>query len=166
MKIGSTYEPNGGNFVTMKMLPMLLRRSLRLATALAAGLSLTSCATTAVPSSTAAHTSVKLLYSRPHPQFVGQEISVVQVDFPPGANSPSHCHPGIVIGHVVSGRLDFQVSGERLKHLREGAVFYEPKGCVHLVSRNPSAVTPTRVIVFMEHPIGSPLVLPAPTPRP
>lgn len=148
----------------MKTLPTLLRYSLRLASAIVAAFLLTSCATTKAPPSTGAQTRVNLLYSRPHPQLAGQEIAVVQVDFPPGASSPSHCHPGIVVGHVVSGRLDFQVSGERLKHLREGAVFYEPKGCVHLVARNPSATTPTRVIAFMEHPAGSPLVLPAPKP--
>lgn len=103
---------------------------------------------------------VQVLSKIPHPRIPGYEIAVVQLDLAPGASSPHHRHPGLVVGHVVSGEFEFQITGEPLKRLRAGEVFFEPPGAVHLVSRNPSANVPARVVVFMEHPAGSPLVLP------
>ena len=110
---------------------------------------------TAVPA-----TKVTRLSTVPHPRLADSEIVLLQLDLPPGASSPHHRHPGLVVGTVVAGEFEFQIAGEPLRRLRAGDVFYEPPGAVHLVSRNPSLDTPTRVLVFMEHPAGSPLVLP------
>jgi quercetin dioxygenase-like cupin family protein len=112
-------------------------------------------ATTAAPK-----TSVTVLAKIPHPSLADHEIVVLQLDLPPGASSPHHRHPGLVVGNVVSGEFEFQITNEPLRRLRAGEVFFEPPGVVHLVSRNPSPTTPARVIAFMEHPAGSPLVLP------
>ncbi len=105
-------------------------------------------------------TQVQKLRTVPHPERPGAEIVVVQLDLPPGAESAAHGHPGLVIGCVVSGEFEFQIQGEPLRRLRAGDTFYEPPGAVHLVSRNPSRTQPARVVVFMEHPAGSPLVNP------
>ncbi len=103
---------------------------------------------------------VQRLRTVPHPERAGVEIAMVQLDLPAGAESSAHGHPGLVFGYVVSGELDFQIQGEPLRRLRAGDTFYEPPGAVHMVSRNPSRTQTTRVVVFMEHAAGSPLVTP------
>ena len=118
---------------------------------------------TVSPPSTAPATQVTRLSTVPHPRLADTEIVVLQLDLPAGASSAHHRHPGLVIGTVVAGEFEFQISGEPLRRLRVGDTFYEPPGAVHLVSRNPSANAPARVIVFMEHAAGSPLVQPADT---
>ena len=144
----------------MKLLRFHVRPFTRVLPTLLAAMVANACAPQNSPSSAATAPQVKRLLSQPHPRLTGYEIAVVQVDFPPGASSRSHSHPGIVVGNVVSGELDFQIKGSGLQHLKEGDVFYEPEGSEHLVSRNPSATLPTRVIAFMEQPKGSPLVIP------
>jgi len=108
----------------------------------------------------AAATKVTRLSTVPHPRLPDSEIVVLQLDLPPGASSAHHRHPGLVVGTIVAGEFEFQISGEPLRRLRVGDTFYEPPGALHLVSRNPSPDTPARVLVFMEHTAGSPLVLP------
>lgn len=141
------------------MKPLLVLALALLAPVCHSPLSAADAAAAKADATAAPKTSVTVLAKIPHPRLADHEIVVVQLDLPPGATSPHHRHPGLVVGNVVSGEFEFQITNEPLRRLRAGEVFFEPPGVVHLVSRNPSSTTPARVIAFMEHPAGSPLVL-------
>ena len=94
--------------------------------------------------------------------FEGHDVVLVELNLPPGSRSagPGHRHPGAVLGYVVEGQLRFAINNEPEKVLPVGGTFFEPSGAVH--STNGSARTdgPTRAVVFMLVPKGSPLASP------
>lgn len=96
------------------------------------------------------------LFKREHPQLADKEIFVKRIELKPGASAPPHVHPGMVIGYVESGTLEFQIKGEALKTLKKGDTFFEPPGTHHLVARNPDAAVPAVIIAFIENPKGAP----------
>ena len=86
------------------------------------------------------------------------QVTVSQVDFPPGRVGRPHQHPGFVLAYVLEGAIISQVSGqgpEKTYHV--GEMFYEPPGSTHLVSRNASASEPARLLALILAPKGVPL---------
>lgn len=92
----------------------------------------------------------------------GWEAVLVQLNIPPGQRSsgPGHRHPGPVLGYVVEGQMRFAINNETEQVLPTGGTFFEPFGAVHTTSGSASD-GPTRVVVFMLVPKGSPLTSPA-----
>jgi quercetin dioxygenase-like cupin family protein len=91
----------------------------------------------------------------------GEEVSIVLVEFPPGASSKPHRHPGPVFVCVTEGSVELQVEGGPRSTLQAGQVFYEAPGAIHSVARNASATVPAKVLAFMVAKAGAPIVLPA-----
>ena len=95
--------------------------------------------------------------------FEGFEVVLVQLNIPPGqgGSGPGHRHPGPVLGYVVEGQLRFAINNEPEQVLPVGATFFEPSGAVHTTNGSARPDGPTRAVVFMIVPKGSPLTAPA-----
>jgi quercetin dioxygenase-like cupin family protein len=76
--------------------------------------------------------------------------TVLEVTIEPGQGSAPHRHPGPVFGYILEGDYEWGINDQPAKKLKTGNTFYEPAGCLHRVSRNPSS-TRTRVLAVMLH---------------
>ena len=92
----------------------------------------------------------------------GWEVTVSQVDFPPGREGRPHRHAGFVLAYVLEGQIISQVSGQGPeKTFHPGEMFYEPPGSTHMVSRNASASEPAKLLALIFAPKGAKLTVPA-----
>ena len=78
--------------------------------------------------------------------------STVEVTLEPGQASAPHRHPGPVFGYVIEGEYEWAIDDQPVQKLKAGDTFYEPTGCLHRVSKNPSDKNKTRVIAVVLHP--------------
>jgi len=68
--------------------------------------------------------------------------------FFPGASTPVHSHPGIVLGYVLEGRVRFAIDGQPERIVPTDGTFFEPLGAVHTTSGAASAGEATMILVF------------------
>jgi quercetin dioxygenase-like cupin family protein len=80
------------------------------------------------------------------------KATTVEVTLGPGDASAPHRHPGPVFGYVIEGVYEWGIDDQPVKTLKAGDTFYEPTGCLHRVSKNPSDKTTTRVLAVVLHP--------------
>jgi quercetin dioxygenase-like cupin family protein len=80
------------------------------------------------------------------------KVTVVEVTLRPGQAGKPHRHVGPVIGYVLEGEYEWAIDDNPAKTLKVGDTFYEPTGCLHRVSRNPSKKGKTRVLAVVLHP--------------
>ena len=80
------------------------------------------------------------------------KATTVEVTLAPGQASAPHRHPGPVFGYVIEGEYEWAIDDNPAKVLKAGDTFYEPTGCLHRVSRNPSKKGKTRVLAVVLHP--------------
>lgn len=78
--------------------------------------------------------------------------SVVEVLIEPGKAGLPHRHPGPGIVYVAEGKYELGIDDQPTKIYQAGECFYEPTGCLHRVSRNPSSSGRTRLIAVILHP--------------
>ena len=78
--------------------------------------------------------------------------TTVEVTLGPGEASAPHRHPGPVFGYVLEGEYEWAIDDGKPKVLKAGDTFYEPTGCLHRVSKNPSDKSKTRVLAVVLHP--------------
>ena len=93
----------------------------------------------------------------------GFEAVLVELNIAPGQRSsgPGHRHPGPVLGYVAEGQMRFAINHEPEQVVPAGSTFFEPSGAVHTTAGSARPDGPTRVLVFMVVPKGSPLTAPA-----
>ena len=93
----------------------------------------------------------------------GFEVVLVELNIPPGQRSsgPGHRHPGPVLGYIVEGQMRFAINNDPEQILPVGRTFFEPSGAVHTTTGSAATEGPTRAVVFMLVPKGSPLTAPA-----
>jgi quercetin dioxygenase-like cupin family protein len=80
------------------------------------------------------------------------KATTVEVTLAPGEASAPHRHPGPAFGYVLEGEYEWAIDDNPAKVLKAGDTFYEPTGCLHRVSRNPSKAGKTRVLAVVLHP--------------
>jgi quercetin dioxygenase-like cupin family protein len=61
----------------------------------------------------------------------GYEVLQTRVDFAPGAAAPAHTHNGEEIIYVLSGTLEYRLTGGSPVTLRAGEVLFVPGGVAH-----------------------------------
>lgn len=93
----------------------------------------------------------------------GFEAVLLELNIPPGPRSsgPGHRHPGPVLGYVVEGQMRFAINNQPEQIVPVGGTFFEPSGAVHTTNGSARPDGPTRALVFMLVPKGSPLTAPA-----
>jgi len=105
------------------------------------------------------HVAARLV-ERDHPgvhiteKIDGRETkaTTVEVTLGPGEASAPHRHPGPAFGYVLEGEYEWAIDDKPIQKLKAGDTFYEPTGCLHRVSKNPSHKNKTRVIAVVLHP--------------
>ena len=80
------------------------------------------------------------------------KVTVQEVAIEPGGRVLPHRHTGPVFGYVLEGEYEHALNDDRVTTYKAGDTFYEPSGCVHRVTRNPSARQKTRLLAVILHP--------------
>ncbi len=80
------------------------------------------------------------------------KATIVEVTIGPGESGLPHKHPGPGFVYVLEGEYELGIDNKPVKRYNAGETFYEPTGCLHRVSRNPSADEQTRLIAVVLHP--------------
>ena len=79
-------------------------------------------------------------------------VTVQEVVIEPCGRVAPHRHAGPVFGYVLEGEYEHALNDEPVTTYKAGDTFYEPSGCVHRVTRNPSARANTRLLAVILHP--------------
>jgi len=99
--------------------------------------------------------SVKVVSTQPiQEKLDGKEAAAtfVEVTIGPGQAGLSHRHPGPGLVYVIEGEYELGIDDQPTKIYHAGESFYEPTGCLHRVSKNPSTKGKTRLIAVVLHP--------------
>ena len=79
-------------------------------------------------------------------------VTVQEVVIEPIGRVAPHRHAGPVFGYVLEGEYEHALDDDPVTTYKAGDTFYEPSGCVHRVTRNPSARAKTRLLAVILHP--------------
>ena len=104
--------------------------------------------------------AVKLLLSKDLSEVPGKEISMITVNYAPGASTPMHTHSAQSMVYVLEGSIVMQVKGGPAMTLGPGQTYYEGPDDVHVVSRNASKTAPAKYVVFLVKQKGAPILTP------
>lgn len=77
------------------------------------------------------------------------EVTVSQVDIPPGSIGQTHHHAGFVLAYVLQGAVVTKISGQDEKTYRAGEMFFEPPGSTHEISNNASKTEPAKLLAMI-----------------
>ena len=94
-------------------------------------------------------------------QAPGRELTMITVEYAPGASDPIHTHSAQAFVYVLEGSIVMQVRGGTAVTLTPGQTFYEGPDDVHIVGRNASQTARARFIVFLAKKKGAPILTPA-----
>jgi quercetin dioxygenase-like cupin family protein len=104
--------------------------------------------------------SINTLLSKDLTGSPGKELTMVTVDYLPGAVDPVHTHNAHAMVYVLEGSVVMQVEGKPAVTLTAGQTFYEQPGDVHTVARNASNTAPAKFVVFFVKDKGAPILTP------
>ena len=90
----------------------------------------------------------------------GKEVTMITVDYPPGATDPVHRHNASAFVYVLEGSVVMQMKGEKAVTLHPGDTFYEDPSGIHLVGRNASDTKPAKFLVFLVKDKDAPILVP------
>ena len=90
----------------------------------------------------------------------GKEITMITVEYPPGAVDPVHTHHAQAFVYVLEGTIVMQVKGGAPVTLTRGQTFYEGPDDIHVVGRNASQTAPARFVVFLVKDKDAPIFVP------
>jgi quercetin dioxygenase-like cupin family protein len=129
-------------------------------------LSLSIClALSSASSALASDVSAKVtpLMSKDLAAAAGKEITMITVEYLPGAVDPIHTHNAQALLYVLEGEIVMQVKGGPLVTLKPGDTYYEGPDDVHVVGRNASKTKPAKFVVFFVKDKGAPILTPVAT---
>jgi quercetin dioxygenase-like cupin family protein len=88
----------------------------------------------------------------------GREVVTVKADFPMGATSGRHTHPGEEVTYVLEGTLTLEVEGAPARTIKAGEAFLVPAGKIHNASATTSKVSAVaNYIVEKGKPVSTPV---------
>jgi quercetin dioxygenase-like cupin family protein len=102
--------------------------------------------------------TVKPLMTKDLQGVPGKELTMITVDYPPGAVDPVHTHDAQAMIYVLEGSIVMQVKGGAPVTLGPGQTFYEGPDDVHVVGRNASRTAPAKFLVFFVKQKGAPIL--------
>jgi quercetin dioxygenase-like cupin family protein len=104
---------------------------------------------------------VKVVMTKPLPDYPGKEAVMLTVDYPPGSVDPVHRHNADAFVYVLEGSIVMGVRGSKPVTLTPGQTFYEGPQDVHTIGRNASSTQPARFVVLLLKNKGAPILVPA-----
>ena len=90
----------------------------------------------------------------------GKEVTVITVEYAPGAADPVHRHNAQAFVYVLEGSIEMQMKGAEKVTLHPGDTFYEDPEGIHLVGRNASDTKPAKTVVLLIKEKGAPIFTP------
>jgi quercetin dioxygenase-like cupin family protein len=96
----------------------------------------------------------------------GKEVTMITVDYAPGAADPVHRHNAQAFVYVLEGSIEMQMKGGEKVTLHPGDTFYEDPEGIHLVGRNASDTKPAKFLVLLIKEKGAPILTPVELPSP
>ena len=103
--------------------------------------------------------TIRSLLSRDLAGIPGKELTMITVDYLPGASDPVHTHNAQAMVYVLEGSVVMQVQGRAPVTLLPGQTFYEGPDDVHIVARNASQTAPAKFLVFFVKDKGAPILV-------
>jgi quercetin dioxygenase-like cupin family protein len=94
------------------------------------------------------------------PDSPGKQVSMVSVEFEPGAASSAHRHPGSTIVYVLEGSVVSEVDPDKPVTYHAGQSWYELPMHTHRVARNASKSLRAKILAVLILEKGQELVLP------
>jgi quercetin dioxygenase-like cupin family protein len=97
------------------------------------------------------------------PNIPGKSLIAVEVDYAPGAASPSHTHAksAFIYAYVISGAIESKVNDGTTRIYRAGESWSEAPGATHSISRNASKTEPAKLLaIFVLDTNDTPLTTP------
>lgn len=94
------------------------------------------------------HETVALKFNEPITNIPGKSLVILEVDYAPGAASPSHTHANsaFIYAYVLSGAIESKVNDEEARIYKPGDSWSETPGATHSISRNASKTEPARLL--------------------
>ncbi|MGO7761995.1 cupin domain-containing protein [Rhizobium ruizarguesonis] len=82
------------------------------------------------------------------PNIPGKSLIAVEVEYAPGAASPSHTHAksAFIYAYVISGAIESKVNDGKTRVYRAGESWSELPGALHSISRNASKTKPAKLL--------------------
>lgn len=90
----------------------------------------------------------------------GKEVTMIVVEYLPGAVDPVHRHNAQAFVYVLEGTVEMQMKGAEKVTLHPGDTFYEDPEGIHLVGRNASDTKPAKTVVLLIKEKGAPILTP------
>ena len=97
------------------------------------------------------------------PNIPGKSLLAVEVEYSPGASSPSHTHAksAFIYAYVISGAIESKVDDGETRIYQAGESWSEQPGATHSISRNASETEPAKLLaVFVLDTNDNPLTTP------
>ncbi len=91
----------------------------------------------------------------------GKEARLLTVEYPPGAHTPPHRHPGWQLIYVIKGKVTSQMEGEPLHDFNTGEHWFEPREHLHIDAGNDSPDARQDPRLYITEP-GQPVLIPEP----
>jgi quercetin dioxygenase-like cupin family protein len=82
------------------------------------------------------------------PNIPGKSLIALEVEYAPGAASPSHTHAksAFIYAYVISGAIESKVNDGKTRIYRAGESWSEAPGATHSISRNASKTKPAKLL--------------------
>jgi quercetin dioxygenase-like cupin family protein len=91
----------------------------------------------------------------------GKSVTTALVEYPPGAYSGPHRHPGEVTAVVLEGLVRSQLGSGPAIVYAAGQTWFEPERTLHAFAENPDPARPARLLaVYVADSNCGPLVIP------
>lgn len=90
----------------------------------------------------------------------GKEVTMLTVEYAPGASDPVHRHNASTFVYVLEGSVVMQMKGGKEVTLHPGEIFYEDPNGIHEVGRNASQTEPAKFLVFLVKEKGARILVP------
>lgn len=96
------------------------------------------------------HETATPIFKHELPNVPGKSLVAVEVEYPPGAASPSHTHAksAFIYAYVLSGEIISAVDDQQPRVYQAGESWYETPGAHHRVSRNASDTEPAKLLAI------------------
>jgi quercetin dioxygenase-like cupin family protein len=104
--------------------------------------------------------TVKPVLQHDLPDAPGKQVSIVIVEFEPGAVSSAHRHPGSTAAYVLQGSVVSEVDPDKPVTYKTGESWYELPMHTHRIARNASKTHPAKIIAMLISDKGQELVQP------
>ena len=101
-----------------------------------------------------------VLLTQQLPNVPGKQLTLIRVQYPPGAAIAPHRHPSFTIAYVLSGQIVSQVADRPVRTYNTGEFFAETPNEADNISRNASDSSPASLLAVLISDINAELIEP------